>query len=120
MAAEALSAKLGVDPETLAEALDAAAARGELFQQSHYRVAAAQRAASRLVRRVRRPTDWSPGSRLRWSLSAPKDASCPWREPSSSERSWTAVLHSPSSPRVRHRAALSRGSIWQRRWENPP
>lgn len=38
MTAEELSAELGVDPETLAEALDAAAARGEVFQQPHYRV----------------------------------------------------------------------------------
>ena len=42
--AEDLASKLGVDPETLAEALDAAAARGELFQQSHYRIEASDSA----------------------------------------------------------------------------
>lgn len=40
MTAEELSGKLGVEPERLAEALDAAAARGELLQQQHYRVEA--------------------------------------------------------------------------------
>ena len=40
MTAEELSGKLGVDPETVAEALDAAAGRGELLQQPHYRVEA--------------------------------------------------------------------------------
>ena len=38
--AEDLSSELGVDPEALAEALDAAAGRGELIQQAHYRLAA--------------------------------------------------------------------------------
>ena len=40
MTAEDLSSNLGVDPETLAEALDAAAERGELIQQAHYRIEA--------------------------------------------------------------------------------
>ena len=40
MTAEGLSSKLGVDPETLVEALDAAVARGELLQQAHYRLEA--------------------------------------------------------------------------------
>ena len=40
MTAEELSDELGVDPERLAEALDAAAARGGLLQQLHYRVEA--------------------------------------------------------------------------------
>ena len=40
MTAEDLSSKLGVDPETLAAALDAAAGRGELIQQAHYRLEA--------------------------------------------------------------------------------
>ena len=39
MTAEELSSKLGVDPEALAEALDAAAGRGELIQQAHYGLA---------------------------------------------------------------------------------
>ena len=38
--AEDLSSELGIDPEALAEALDAAAGRGELIQQAHYRLAA--------------------------------------------------------------------------------
>ena len=36
MTAEDLSSELGIDPETLTEALGAAVARGELLQQSHY------------------------------------------------------------------------------------
>ena len=40
MTAEELSSKLDVDPEALAEALDAAVDRGELLQQSHYRIEA--------------------------------------------------------------------------------
>lgn len=40
MTAEDLSTQLGIDPETLAEALDAAASRGELIEQAHYRLEA--------------------------------------------------------------------------------
>ncbi len=46
MTAEDLSSNLGVDPETLAAALDAAAGRGELIQQAHYRVEASGSAHS--------------------------------------------------------------------------
>ena len=45
MTAEDLSSKLGADPEALAEALDAAAARGELLQQAHYRIEAGSTAS---------------------------------------------------------------------------
>ena len=45
MTAEDLSSELGVDPEALAEALDAAAARGELLQQVHYRLEAVSTAS---------------------------------------------------------------------------
>ena len=45
MTAEDLSSELGVDPETLAEALDAAAGRGELIQQAHYRLEASSTAS---------------------------------------------------------------------------
>ena len=45
MTAEDLSSELGVDPEALAEALDAAAARGELIQQAHYRLEAGSTAS---------------------------------------------------------------------------
>ena len=45
MTAEGLSSKLGVDPETLVEALDAAVARGELLQQAHYRLEAGSSAS---------------------------------------------------------------------------
>ena len=45
MTAEELSSKLGVDPEALAAALDAAAARGELLQQAHYRIEAGSTAS---------------------------------------------------------------------------
>ena len=38
MTTEDLSDKLGVDPEILAEALDAAVNRGELLQQAHYHI----------------------------------------------------------------------------------
>ena len=40
MSAEDLSTKLEVDPEVLADALDAAVARGELLQETHYRIEA--------------------------------------------------------------------------------
>ena len=45
MTAEDLSSELGVDPEALAEALDAAAGRGELIQQAHYRLEAGSTAS---------------------------------------------------------------------------
>ena len=41
MTAEDLSTELEVDLEDLADALDAAAARGELLQETHYRIEAA-------------------------------------------------------------------------------